>query len=150
MPWRIQNSLTFSSLAESVPFAESGFDCPVCPILEVFGLDFVAIDESIRFSVVCVNIDFLFAGEEFQNHVEILTKFFGGSRAAGIVTRSLYTARKTAVAFFESPYVVALPAVYGNRRFISYFHFLINVDAEFGVVFFCVFVTFLNIVHNDS
>ena len=98
-----------------------------------------------------MDIYLFFTGEIFKNHIEIGSKFLGISCTAGIITRSLYTTRQSVVGtLFKTSYVITLPTVNGNRRFIAYLHGLIDIDAEFCVIFFRVFVTFFYIVHNDS
>ena len=129
---------------------KTSFDCPIRPLCKMLGFQLVPFDEFVGFGVVCMNIDFLFAGNIFENHVEIGAKFLGISRPARVVSGRLYAAAQCRRAFFKTYNVVALPTMHRDGRGVAYLNSLVYVYADFSEDFFCIFVTFFDRVHKIS
>ena len=90
------------------------------PLAEVLGFELVAVNPRVFFvedGVGGVEVDFLRAGAEGENNVDVRHQLFGGTGAAGVIAGGLDAAGQgLAGVGVEAADVVALPAMEGNRH----------------------------------
>ena len=80
--------------------------CKFYPSLKVTGFDGIAVDglTVLGNCIVCVNVDFVSAGNQGKSLIKVGKDLIGSSCTSGVVTCRLNTACKTCCSFKENDY----------------------------------------------
>ena len=110
--------------------------CPVDPRLEMFGSDPVAVHSLVRVEIDRVEIQTLHAGNKGKGFVDVASEFFRCACPSGIVAGGENSAGSASGIRFESPDVIALPAVERDRNGGEFFQCRVGIDADGGIILF--------------
>ena len=117
--------------AQPARFAE------IHPLAEVLRFELVAVNPRVFLvedGVGGVEVDFLRAGAEGENNVDVRHQLFGGTGAAGVIAGGLDAAGQGLIGVgVETANVVALPAVEGNRHGFEARDGSVGIYADGGV-----------------
>ena len=109
---------------------------PGNPVLEMLGLDFVAVHFfAAELAVEGMQVEAVLAGNERQRFGRVGAKFIGRARFAGIIARGHDAAGERAAEIFKAAHVVALPAMQRDGNFLQAFQHPVRVHADGGVAF---------------
>ncbi len=96
-----------------------------------------------KVTVDFVQIQSVGAGNITCSFQDVLTQFFHIASLAGVVSRSLYTARQRTLRL-KASHIVCLPAVQGEGNLLQSIHCFFYIYADGSVTFFCHFIGFQN------
>ena len=107
---------------------------PCDPVFEIFVAQFVALHApAVRFRVDAVQVELVFAGDQFERLGNVAAQFVGIAGAAGIIARSHDARVDALVAVFKPDAVVALPAVDADVLILHLFERRVGIHPESGI-----------------
>ena len=110
---------------------------PVDPVLEVLGLESVALDlPASGLGVAGVEVQTMCAGQERQRLVQVGSQLVGCAGLAGITAGDRQAAPQLLATVLETTDVVSLPAVQRDRDCGQLLDGRLDIDAPFRVLFF--------------